>query len=275
MTTILDPISRISFLHPFTSLCRKEKKVLKVLHDQTRSIVQNRSDEIRKGKTREILILDHYLENRIGGEFLTIEEIREEMDTMVLGAHDTTKSTLAFALYNMAKYPEAQEKVFEEVNYVLEGDSERDVTDEDVSRMPWTEACTKESLRLFPPAPFVGRKLDSHITTGGYTFPKDTEVFISSFLMGRSPKYFDDPLNFLPDRFIGVDVPPLAYTPFSIGARKCVGGKIAMKAMKIGIAKIIMNFKISLPANHEEVAVYADLVLRPKGGIMLKFDKRE
>ena len=135
MTATMDPISRFDLLHPFTNLYRKEKKVLKVLHDFTRKIVQDRRKELESSnkKDDDFLMLDHYIQTPIDGiNFLTDEEIREELDTMILGAHDTTKSTAAFVLYNLAKHPEAQQKVFEEATLLLGNDIKKDVNERDM-----------------------------------------------------------------------------------------------------------------------------------------------
>jgi cytochrome P450 family 110 len=88
-----------------------------------------------------------------------------------------------------------------------------------------------ETLRLHPSVPFVARKLDSAITTGGFTFPKDVEV--AFFLTGRNSKYFDDPLTFNPDRYLGLEKPPLGFIPLSTGARKCIGEHVAMNMLKM------------------------------------------
>ena len=273
----VDPISRHDLLHPLTNLYRREKKVLKVLHDFTRKIVQDRRKEleIQDYGDEEFLMLNHYIRTPIDGiNFLTDEEIREEMDTMILGAHDTTKSTSAFIMYNLAKHPEVQQKVFEEISLLLGDDKERDLNERDMIHLPYLEAVIKETLRLYPPVPYLGRKLDSEITVGGYTFPKDADIFISPFLAGRNPKYFNDPLNFNPDRFYGVKTPPPGFIPFSIGARKCMGGHIALMMLKILFVKLLVNYKFSPVKGHEEVALSMELILGPSDGIYLNIEKR-
>ena len=220
-------------------------------------------------------MLDHYIQTPIDGIYLSDEEIREELDTIILGAHDTTKSTLAFSMYVLAKYPEVQQRVFEEVKEVIGEDLNRDLNDRDIVHLPYLEAVLKETLRLYPPVPFVGRKLDSEITVGGYTFPKDADIVISPFLAGRNSKYFEDPLVFNPDRFLGLQKTPQGFISFSVGARKCMGGNIALMLLKIIIAKLVVNYKISSVKGHEDVTLSVELILGPLDGIYLNIEKRE
>lgn len=272
MAATVDPISQNKFLHRFTKLHREEKKVLKILHDFVDKIIRDRRIELNEGKASdEWLPLNYYIQNKVGPTFLTDEEIREEINTMIFGTHDTSKSTFAFLLYNLAKYPEIQQKAYEEI--VLEVKDE--IIQPELLQIPYTEAVIKETLRLFSPIPHLCRKLGSELTIGGYTFPKGAEMAISPYLMGRNPKYFKDPLTFNPDRFHGVDVAPEGFIPFSIGARKCIGGKIAIMSLKNTIAMFLKSFKIALPKDSEEMTVYAELSLKPLNGILLNIEKRQ
>lgn len=275
MEAMFDPISQNPFLHQFTKLYQEEKKVLKIMHDFTRNIASQRRKEL-KGVTEEgeYLPLNYFFFHEVDGRFYNDDEIRGEIDTVIFGTHDTSKTTISFTLYNLAKHPEIQEKVFEEVSFVMRNCLDKDLNDDDLCQLRFTEACIKESMRMFSPVPYLGRKIASEITTGGFTFPKDAEIIFSPYLMGRNPKYFKDPLDFIPDRFIGLDAPPLGYIPFSTGARRCMGGKVAMMAITIAISKIIRNFNVLLTPGHEEVEVLAELILSPKNGIILTFEER-
>lgn len=267
------PISRDAFLHQFTSLGREEARHVKVLQDFSRARVRERRQELADGKeSRDWLILNHYIKNKVDGRFYTDEEIRVEIDTMIFGVHDTSKTAIAFALYLLAKHPEIQTRVYNELKIFLQPGV--DVTEDDLLHFPYLEAVLKESLRLYTPVPYVARKITSEITTGGFTFPKDAEIIISPFLMARNPKYFKDPLNFDPDRFIGITSPPPGYNPFSIGARKCTGSKVIIRILKVLLARLIMKFKFSLAPGHEEVEVITEIILKPEDGIILRLESR-
>lgn len=250
---------------------------MKVLHDFTRKIVQDRRKELHLNSPNdgEFLQLNYYIQTPIDGvNYMSDEEIREELDTMILGAHDTTKSTFTFIMYNLAKFPEVQQRVFDEVKAFLEHDPKRELNEKVLANFPYLDAVIKETLRLYPPIPYLGRKLDTEVRTGGFTFPKNADIAISPFLAGRNKKYFADPLVFNPDRFYGIETQPLGYMPFSIGARKCMGGKLALMMLKIIIAKIVFNYKISLVPGHEGMVLSMEVTLGPLNGLYLNIKRR-
>lgn len=271
----LNAISSIRFLYSLTSIGKEETETLKVLHDFTRNVVKDRRKMLAKGEGNDKwLLLDHYLQSEVDGRFYDDDEIRGELDSTILGGHDTTKAALAFTLYAIAKYPEVQQKVFEEACLVFKDDPERDVVDGDVAKLEYTDTVVKETMRMFPPVPYVARKLTDEFTVNGYTFPKDAEVLISPYLMGRNPRYFKDPLVYNPDRFIGLDSYPEGFIPFSVGMRKCIGQTISIMLLKIMVAKITRKFVVSQTPGHENVVLFSDIVLNAKGGIILTFEDR-
>lgn len=271
MTATFEPLARSDFIYRFTKLYREERKNLKILNDFTMKIIKDRRRELSEGKeSTEILMLDLYLQEPVDGRLMSDEEIRNEMNTMIFGAHDTSKTTIGFACHNLAKYPEIQRRVRKEAKLLFGDDLHQDITKLDLEQLPYIEAFIKETLRMYPPIPLLARKLKSEVTAGGYTFPKDVEVLISPFMIGRNPKYFDDPLVFNPDRFLGLELPPRGYIPFSVGARKCIGGKLAMTSLKISVAKIVLHYSLTLPDNIPEMKAFAELILKPKNGIQLR-----
>jgi cytochrome P450 family 4 len=271
------PLSRSGFPE-LTTLYHEETKNLKILHDFTRKIISARKEELENGirkKDDDWLILNNYLDAKIDGKPFTDDEIRTELNTIIFGSHDTIKSGMAFVLYCLAKYPEEQKKVFDEAMELIGKDIRRDVHEEELELLPCTDAFIRETLRLFPPVAYFGRKIGSEVTTGGYTFPKDAEIIFSPYLMGRNPKYFKDPLKFDPSRFYGKDPHPEGYIPFSMVPRKCPGSKIAYLAIKMLVLKLVPIFKFSLPKECKELEVFIEITLKNKYGIFLDFEQRK
>lgn len=187
--------------------------------------------------------------------------------------HDTTTSSISFILYNLAKYPDVQQKVFEEVQNVLGDDVGKAVTMQDLNNLRYLELVIKETLRMYPSAPLIGRKINEEVSFGDVTIPEGTNLTIAPFFLGRDPKIYSDPLKFDPLRF---DVEtnneknnPFAYIPFSAGPRNCIGQKFAMLEMKSLTSKIVRNFQLSILKENEELELIAEIVLRPENGIVL------
>ena len=155
---------------------RETNKALKVLHDFTNGVISARREAKKKegskssnseedkedeliGKKKRLAFLDLLLESTEDGKELSDESIREEVDTFMFEGHDTTAANMAFTIYLMAAYPDIQRRVQDEIDAVIGGDPDAQITMEDLSSMKYLESVIKESLRLYPSVPLNSRTL--------------------------------------------------------------------------------------------------------------------
>ncbi|CRK94499.1 CLUMA_CG008004, isoform A [Clunio marinus] len=286
---MFDSLKQFQFIYQFTKMYQREQKALKLLHDFTDSVIVSRRKELEStshadnnendfGIKKRTAFLDLMLQSTIDGNPLTNSDIREEVDTFMFEGHDTTKSGICFTFYNLAKYPEIQEKVFDECRTILGDDTQQSVTMQELNNLHYLELVIKETLRLYPSVPFFGRDIKEEVSVGGITVPEKVAITISPYLLGRNPKIFSDPLKFDPLRFEAETNNeknnPYAYVPFSAGPRNCIGQKFAMLEMKSIISKVIRNFKLSISKDNEDLKLIAELILRPENGIVLRVQNR-
>ncbi|XP_015173875.1 PREDICTED: cytochrome P450 4C1-like isoform X3 [Polistes dominula] len=205
--------------------------------------------------------------------------IRDEINTFLFAGSDTSAGTLKFLFLMLASFPEFQNGVYEEL-YDMYGSSDVNddpITYDDTKKMYYLERVIKETLRLFPPAPFIGRKLCKNIIVNdNNVIPKNTDVLFAIYSIHRNDKYWKDPLRFNPDRFLPGNYDPKCFIPFSSGKRGCIGKLFAMAEMKTIAASLLRKFivKIDNPVSAENVGLKISITLEPTETILLRFIRR-
>ncbi|XP_021254772.1 cytochrome P450 27C1 isoform X2 [Numida meleagris] len=175
---------------------------------------------------------------------LTLEEIYANMTEMLLAGVDTTSFTLSWATYMLAKHPEVQQRVYEEIINKL-GKDQAPVA-HDVPKLPLIRAVLKETLRLYPVLPGNGRVTQKDLIVGGYLIPKGTQLALCHYTTSYSEENFPMANEFRPERWLRKDnldrVDNFGSIPFGYGIRSCIGKRVA--ELEIHLALIQMNVPI-------------------------------
>nr|WCC58134.1 cytochrome P450 [Pharsalia antennata] len=278
---IFSPIERR--FYPLTPNYYKEKKTLKVLHSHTEEVIKERMKS-RNSKaenqeeatgTRKLAFLDLLLDCNIDGKPLTMSELREEVDTFMFEGHDTTGTAITFALYSLATNQDVQQKVVEEQKIIFGDNVYAHVTASDLQSMRYLELVIKETLRLYPSVPLIGRELPEDLEWDGKILPKGETIGIFIYGIHRNAKYFPDPEKFIPERFESYEGrTQFSYVPFSAGPRNCIGQKFAMLEMKTILSKTIRHFELhpSIPVHVLELA--PETILISKNGVRISLKRR-
>ncbi|XP_029847582.2 cytochrome P450 4c3 [Ixodes scapularis] len=291
----MNPLAAFESIYRLTAKGKEYNHCLDTLHAFTRQVIAERKNDMKatidigsllrteddsssnftkqKRPFLDLLLLEHFKD----GKNITEEDIREEVDTFMFEGHDTTAVGISWALFLIGLSPVEQQKIHDELDFIFGDDTERHVTIEDMKEMRYLECVIKESQRLYPSVPFYSRLCEEPFELGGTMLPKGTVVQVSNYFLHRDPKVFPKPEEFRPDRFLPENSKgrhPFAYVPFSAGSRNCIGQKFAMSEEKIVIANILRRFKLQSLDQRDQVGLIADMVLRPKGGIRIKFIPR-
>ena len=202
------------------------------------------------------------------GSGMDDRQLRDEVMTLFLAGHETTALTLAWSWYLIGRHPEAEKKFHAELDKVL---GDRAATFADLPRLKFMEQIVKESMRLYPPAYGLGREAINDCEVGGYHVPAGTQVFMFQWATHRDARFFDQPLEFKPERWTSefeARLPKYAYFPFGAGPRVCIGASFAMMEMILVLATIGRQFRLPLAPDHP-VEVYPAMSLRPKDGVKI------
>ena len=174
------------------------------------------------------------------------KQLRDELMTLIFAGHETTAHTLTWAWYLLATNRDKLAKAQQEIDETIGG---RPIGVDDLRDLPYLEMCLKETLRLLPAPWIYAREAQADLRLGDYDFPKGAILAISPLATGRNDKYFDDALEFRPERWTREferQLPKGAYVPFAAGPRVCLGKQFAMMEMRIILGTLIQNVDINL-----------------------------
>lgn len=209
------------------------------------------------------------------GSVMDDKQLRDEVATLFAAGHETTSNALSWTWYLLAKHPDVEARLHEELDSVLAG---RQPTLADLPNLPYSLQVIKEAMRLYPPAWVLnGRIALEDVELGGYTVPKGNTVFISPYAMHHLPQYFTEPETFKPERFtpkFEKSLPKFAYMPFGGGARVCIGNAFAMMEAQLVLATVAQRFHLAL-ATDEPVRYKAQITLTPENGLKMRIVERE
>ena len=172
---------------------------------------------------------------------------------MFIAGSDTSGSTTEWAMAELLRNPQVMHKAREELNQVI-GTTNNEVKESDIPRLPYIQAIVKETLRLHPPVPLLLPYIAGNdVEVSGYTIHKGNQVLINAWSMGRNPEFWDDPMLFQPERFLGsksnIDFKgrDFEYLPFGAGRRICPGLPLANRMVSLMLAALVHSFEWELP----------------------------
>jgi cytochrome P450 len=200
------------------------------------------------------------------GEGLADDEIIDQLVTTVLAGHETTAVMLAWALYALHRNPEALSRLRAELA-TLPGGAQADP--EEIARRPFLEAVCNETLRLYPPAHVIHRRLKRPLAVLGWQLPAGTIVGAGVYATHRLASLYPDPESFRPERFLMRTFSPFEFLPWGGGARRCLGAPFALYEMKIVLATILQRHRLRLLEAGEVKLVHRAGTVGPKGGIRM------
>ncbi|KAK9155635.1 hypothetical protein Sjap_003115 [Stephania japonica] len=166
---------------------------------------------------------------------------------MFTGATDTTAMTLEWAMSLLLNNPETLKKALKELDHTIE--PHRLLEDSDISNLPYIQSIIQETLRLFPPAPFLFPHVSaSECKLDQYDVPSGTTIVANAWAIHRDPKLWPEPNKFMPERFMqglqqGESNNKFKYIPFGIGRRGCPGDGLALRTIALALGSVLRCFE--------------------------------
>ncbi len=157
---------------------------------------------------------------------ISLQQIKDEIQTILFAGYDTVAEVLLWLLYFVSKDNSANEKIMSELSNTNPNNS---LTKLSMNDTPFLTACIKETLRLMPPAWSFYRTVKQDDKFENFTFPKGALIMISPYILHRNKKYWKNAEEFNPNRFLDdTTINPFHYIPFGQGPHICIGNRLAM-----------------------------------------------
>jgi cytochrome P450 family 135 len=181
------------------------------------------------------------------GRPMSDEELRDELMTLLVAGHETTASSLAWAVERLVRHPDKLERA-------REGDDE------------YLDAVCKETLRLRPILALVLRRLTGPMEIGGRLLPAGVNVAPCIYLIHRRPDVYPDPLAFRPERFLERPAGTYTWIPFGGGVRRCLGASFALFEMKVVLRELVQRLDLRASDPRPERITRRAITLVPERG---------
>ncbi|KAJ3628005.1 hypothetical protein MTP99_015334 [Tenebrio molitor] len=206
---------------------------------------------------------------------LTIQNCIDHLMTLMATGQDTYSTTVAFTCMMLGAHPDIQNLAVKELRDVVGDKKSLDM--DDVSKLKYLEMCIKETLRLFPVAPFVLRETTEDFQLGKITIPKNVTVLIGIYFVHRDPTLWERPNEFYPDHFQPEAVSkrhPYAYIPFSAGPRRCIAQQYSYTQLKVTLGTLLLHYELECQRKVEDIKLTSDISVRPLCGYLIKIKER-
>ncbi|MGE3546687.1 MAG: cytochrome P450, partial [Kofleriaceae bacterium] len=192
------------------------------------------------------------------GREMTDIELRDELVTLLIAGHETTATALAWTFDQLLSHPSTLERLRAEI-----------VAD----RTDYVDAVIRETLRVRPIVPLVGRVTVKPYELGRWRLPAGAHIAPSIYLAGRRADAYPDPAQFKPERWLGVKPDPYTWLPFGGGIRRCLGMAFAQQEMRIVLQTVVPRATMRL-VDGPAAVVRRGITLTPAKGTRVILTER-
>ena len=201
------------------------------------------------------------------------KQVRDEVLTLLMAGHETTSNLLTWVSWFLSLHPSWQGELFEELRAT--GKRARELHRKDLELLPKMKAVIDETLRLMPPVPAIGRMNRERDTLGGFELEAGVTVVAQPWVTQRDPRWWKDPRDWTPERFIGRVERPGDFTffPFARGPRSCIGEELARTEAMLILATMIESYEWNLAPGFVPRPVH-HLTLQSRNGLLIQLRRR-
>ncbi|WOH00909.1 hypothetical protein DCAR_0520285 [Daucus carota subsp. sativus] len=203
--------------------------------------------------TQDGSILDILLQMKRDSSDFTFDHIKAILMNVLVAGTDTSAAAVVWAMSLLIKNPTPMKKVQQEVRELI---GEKGFVDEnDVQKLVYLKAVVKEAMRLHPPSPLIPRETIDKCVINGYEIEAKTRVYVNAYAIGRDPECWNNPDEFLPERFENSSIDfrgqHFELIPFGTGRRICPGISMGVATTELALANLLYSFNWELPPGED------------------------
>jgi cytochrome P450 len=263
LTVLLFALRRPSLERPTGAIGRALDRLDRVIYDE----LGRRREQTDLARRNDILSLLMQARDE-DGRPMSNEELRDELVTLLLAGHETTATSVAWAVERLVRHPDKLRRLVAEIDAEAgrggagngsDGYLAADATGRsgDANGRPddahlgdagaYATAVVNETLRVRPVVPLVVRMLQQEMRVGAHTLPPGTRVVPCIYLTNRNPRAYEAPDQFRPERFLANPPETFSWIPFGGGIRRCIGAAFAQLEMRLILRTVLSELEPKLP----------------------------
>jgi cytochrome P450 len=228
------------------------------------------------------------------GRPMSDQELRDELVTLLLAGHETTATSVAWAVERLVRHPDKLGRLVAEIDAEAgdagagagsageqtgEANGRSGETDGGGEGGAYMTAVVHETLRVRPVVPLVVRMLQRELRVGAHSLPAGTLVAPCIYLANRNPRVYEAPEQFRPERFLGNSPETFSWIPFGGGIRRCIGAAFAQLEMRVMLRTVLSELEPTVPKHSRgwrrgEWIRRRPITLVPAGGARVVWERR-
>jgi cytochrome P450 len=241
---------------PWGRFTHRQQQISNLLYAE----IQERRDNADPSRTDILTLMMSARDEK--GQPMTDAELHDELLSLLVAGHETTATSLAWALYSVHHVPGILDKLLQELDTLGENPNPSAI-----ARLPYLTAVCQETLRMYPIL-FItfGRVVKSPTEIMGYQFPPGAVLAPCIYLTHRREDIYPEANQFKPERFLKRQFSPYEYLPFGGGSRRCLGMALAQFEMKLVLAKVLLRWQLAFADKRSVKPIRRGFTLAPSSG---------
>jgi cytochrome P450 len=267
-----NPLTLIPWLQGILGPFTGRRRMMQLMHEVDEILFAQITQRRAAGCTGREDVLAMLIEARDeAGQPMSDLELRDEMITLLVAGHETTATSLAWAFHLILQHPKVLEKLRAELRQVV---GSGPVAPQHVAKLEYLDATIKETQRLNPILPLVGRRIHEPMRLGKRDLPAGVVVAPCIYLTHHRPDLWPDPDRFDPDRFLSKRPSPYEFFPFGGGIRHCLGAAFALYEMKTVLAQVLSRVVLRPAPGRTVRVVRRGITFAPSAGMPVVLESR-